>query len=329
MDWSKGFSASYVLMTVNPTTWEDEQEYPIIEGSVDSDISADLLVSADVVMDQPIGEKWVRVYLIATQNGGAERVPIFTGLTSEPSRKIKGKTTTYNMSCYSVLKPAADRLVPLGYYAQAGSEGAAVAASLLKECGLRVTYTPGGAYLPMAIIAEAGETYLTMVQRIVNALGWRVKIDGKGRVDICPYDSKVVADFSTSTDMLEPEVTDEQDWYSCPNVLRVTCDNYSVTVKDEDPNSPLSIPRRGREIWKAESVNSVADLGQYALARLKELQSPARSLDYTRRFDPNVMPGDVVRISYPAQDINGVFRVASQSIDLEYGARTKEVAYEA
>ena len=76
-------------------------------------------------------------------------------------------------------------------------------------------------------------------------------------------------------------------------------------------------------------MNSVADLGQYALARLKELQSPARSLDYTRRFNPNVMPGDVVRISYPAQDINGLFRVASQSIDLEYGARTKEVAYEA
>ena len=99
MDWSRGFSASYILMTVNPTTWEDKQEFPIIKGSVDSDISADLLVSADVTMDQPIGERWVRVYLIAVQNGGAERIPIFTGLTSEPSKKIKGNITTYNMSC--------------------------------------------------------------------------------------------------------------------------------------------------------------------------------------------------------------------------------------
>ena len=31
MDWSKGFSASYIMMQVNPQTWEDEGEIPLAE----------------------------------------------------------------------------------------------------------------------------------------------------------------------------------------------------------------------------------------------------------------------------------------------------------
>ena len=41
MDWSKGFSASYIMMQVNPQTWEDEGEIPITGGKIDRDILSD------------------------------------------------------------------------------------------------------------------------------------------------------------------------------------------------------------------------------------------------------------------------------------------------
>ena len=67
-------------------------------------------------------------------------------------------------------------------------------------------------------------------------------------------------------------------------------------------------------------------LGEYGMRRLKEMQKPARSLEYTRRFQPDVSINDLVSIIYPKQNIGDVFRVQSQSIDLSYGASVKEEA---
>ena len=67
-------------------------------------------------------------------------------------------------------------------------------------------------------------------------------------------------------------------------------------------------------------------LSSYALRRLKELQSPARIVEYDRRFDPNVKPGDLVRINHPEIGVNGTFRIQEQKIELTYGAKTSETA---
>ena len=108
-------------------------------------------------------------------------------------------------------------------------------------------------------------------------------------------------------------------------MLRVTAGNYTTTIKDEN-----SIRDRGREVWADEKIDLISgmSLTAYAMSRLSELQSPSRELEYTRRFHPDVRPGDAIRITCPRQQINGIFRVQNQKIDLGYGARTEEVAHE-
>ena len=46
MDWSKGFSARYILTTVDPKTWTDQKEFEFTEGSIDRDSTSDLRESA-------------------------------------------------------------------------------------------------------------------------------------------------------------------------------------------------------------------------------------------------------------------------------------------
>ena len=114
--------------------------------------------------------------------------------------------------------------------------------------------------------------------------------------------------------------------WTIPNVLRVTLNGSAATARDDDPDSIYSTVNRGREVWQKEDAKLAAgeSLGEYAVRRLKELQSPSRKLSYTRRFQPDVGVNDLVSIIYPKQSIGDVFRVQSQSITLSHGAKVKE-----
>ena len=122
------------------------------------------------------------------------------------------------------------------------------------------------------------------------------------------------------------------DLYSCPNVYRATSGDVTGIARDEDPDSPLSIQNRGREVWKSESGVNLASnesVAQYARRMLKQAQQVRKSASYTRRYMPNVRPSDLIRMGYPAQGLTGVYVVQSQTIALEYGAATDEQIMEA
>ena len=331
MDWSKGFTAEYKLFKVDTSTWNDLEELPLISGSISRSMTDSLLESASIEVSEYIGETWVRVYLIARQGGDIVREPIFTGLASSPSRSLNGKRQTFDVDCYSVLKPAADKLVPLGYYIPRGQPGAPAVAALLKSAGVRATYQNIVGALDAHLVAEKGESVLTMAQAILAGIGCHLIISGHGEVTIAPFDGTVKATYgSLENDSVEPKITDTDDWYKCPNVLRVTAGSQTATVYDDDVESELSTVRRGREIWAEESVtlSDATALSAYTRARLKELQEYTRTISYDRRFAPDLKPGDVIRMSYPEHGIDSIFRISSQSIEMTHGARTSEEAYE-
>lgn len=329
MDWSKGFSASYIAMQVNPKTWEDEGEILITGGKIDRDIESALIESANIETTEDLGELWIRLYLVAKQGESAERVPLFTGLTSSPTRNLEGYNPSFSVDCFSVLTPCADRMLPRGWFAPKDGDGAEIIADLLSISGAEVETVKGGGTLTGAIVAESGETYLSMAHKVANAIGWQIRIDGRGKLHVEPFPSDTQASFDMDFDVIQPGIKDTRDWYSCPNVLRVTFESYAAIARDDDPESPLSTVNRGREIWAEESaqLSSSAPLAAYAQQRLKELQSPAREITYTRRFMPDLRPGDVVSINYPEARIDGTFRIKSQSIELGYGADTEETVY--
>ena len=90
MNWAKGYTSKYVARLVDRASFNDMEEIPIISGSISRDITSNLLESASIETHQRIDEQWERIYMIATQNGGSERIPLFTGLASTPARDING-----------------------------------------------------------------------------------------------------------------------------------------------------------------------------------------------------------------------------------------------
>lgn len=331
MNWAKGFGASYHAYAVNRDTWEDGEEIPLTGGTVSRDASTELVESATLDLTRSIGEIWIRVYLVAVQNGTSTRQALFTGLTSQPAKEREGRMVNYSADCFSVLKPAADVLLPLGWYALKGQDAAQIIKELLSPVPAPVHIQAESRYLDDHIVAESGETALSMARTIADAVGYQIRISGSGEIAISEYSTSPAVRFDELNDVLETEITETRDWYSCPNVLRVIGDGASATARDDDPESTLSTVSRGREIWAQESlsVSSGASLSEYAVKRLKELQKPSRILEYARRYDPQVMPGDVVEMAYPEVGLTGLYRVISQELELSYGCRTEEQVYEA
>ena len=331
MDWSKGYTASCYVKTVDPVTWSDAERINITGGTVsrsDGDLAE--AASLNFVNYDQTSERWIRVWMDVRQGGDSAHEALFTGLATSPTRDINGKLFTSSVDCYSVLKPAQDVLLPRGWFAPAGSSGAAIVAKLLAVTPAPKIVAESSPTLVAAYIAEEGESNLTMARKILDAINWRMRITGSGTISIEPKPTEPAAALdSLRYDSIEPELAVDYDWFSCPNVFRAVQGDDSAVAVDDDPDSIFSIASRGREIWMEDGNATLADsesLQAYAERRLREEQNVFYAATYDRRYHPEISVGDLIRLNYPAQKITGLFRVTSQSIDLAAGGRTSEEA---
>ncbi len=333
MNWNSGYSALYELKTVDPVSWLDTGSLDFTAGKINR-TDSDLIESADLTMTERIREGWIRVYLKARQTGSGARVPVFTGLAMTPQRDLDGRRESFPTECYSVLKPAEDTLTPRGYYVPAGAPGPQLVAELLSVGPAPVEYDEGGPDLLEPIVTEDSDTNLSTAWKVLDAIGWRIRISGLGVIRICPAATEPSARYDAfDRDAIEPKVTDSDDWYDCPNCLRVVSGDKYVEVRDEEPDSMLSIAARqaGRggtgEIWSQDSASSIGtgeSLSEYAFRKLKEAQSHAREIKYYRRYNPDLTIGDIVTLHYPGIGIDGDFRIQSQTLTLGHAIRTDE-----
>lgn len=329
MEWNKGFSASYYASEVDIRTWRDAGRFEITGGSI-SRTDDGLRNSADIscVNYSRDREVWVRVLMNVSQDGSApDHVALFTGLASAPDRDIHGTLITNSVRCNSVLKPCEDVLLPRGWYAPAGTKAEFVISNLLETTPAPVEFEGDTPNLKDSIVAEEGENHLTMTEKILVAIGWRMQILGDGTILCRPKATSDAMIFSPiDNDSIETELTDSYDWFSVPNVIRATTETNSVVYKDES-NSIVSVPSRGREIWFEETdcnLNDGESLESYAMRRLREEQNVNRTVSYTRRYHPDLYPSDRIELRYPTLGITGSFYIKSQSISIGYGAPVSE-----
>ena len=328
MDWSKGYSATYYMTRVDPITWRDIGRVNLTGGTISREPDG-LMESADIeCVGYEDGEQWVRVYLDARQTGSGTHEPLFTGLATSPDDEIDGTRVDNKLECYSVLKPAEDVLLLRGWYAGRGANGATVVRQLLSVSPAPIVCETGAPLLSESIIAEAGESRLSMAHKVMQAIDWRIRIDGDGTVHIEPKPTETSAVLDPLTnDVIEPGIKVSNDWYGCPNVFLAIEDDLTAIARDDSPDSALSTVNRGREVWMCEDGCDLADnetIAEYANRRLREEQQYEQTASYDRRYLPDVRPGDLIRMRYPSQGLDGVYQVSSQKIDLGYAARTSE-----
>ena len=328
MNWDAGFTASYHAYTVDPVTWRDQELFEIDSGTINR-TEAGLRESADIKsIDYDKGSDiYIRIYLDAYQDGDSDQTALFTGLVSAPEEEVDGAYTETSIQCYSVLKPAQDVLLERGWYAAKGFVGSEQIKRLLSVCPAPIDTQGESPRLSQHIIAEQGETHLSMVEKILDAINWALAIKGDGTITLSPKPEEPAAVFdSLRSDVITSKIKRTHDWFACPNVLRAISDGSSATAKDWD-DSELSIDKRGREVWKEETNVTLTDgetISAYAARRLKDLQSSSVKLQYSRIIQPDIYVSDLVRINYPAQDVSGVYVVEGQKISLDHCATVSE-----
>ena len=329
MNWNKGYSSKYYMTIVDATTWRDVDRINIISGKI-SRTESGLRESADVKCRNfdPDGEKWVRLYIDATQSGEIAHTPIFTGLAVSPQTDIDGVITEHPLQVYSVLKPAEDIRLLKGWYAPAEINGAEMVRMLLSVTPAPIRIDGISPTLTKAIVAEQNENNLTMADKILQVINWRIRIEGDGTIVLCPKATEASAIFDAAeNDSIEPKLTRKRDWFNCPNVYTASQGDLVAAARDDDPNSPLSTVTRGREVHDGDdspSLNSNEGIAEYARRKLKEAQAVGISYQYKRRYRPDLTVGDKVRLHYPKQNMDGVFLIKSQSIEIGYSAQTDE-----
>ena len=329
MDWSKGFSAAYYASIVDPATWRDVERFEITSGSI-SYTEDELRCSGTVgaVSYESGTENIIRVYLDARQIGADALVPLITGYATSPSKMFDGVLQTNSLDVYSVLTPVQDVLLERGWYAAAEIPGGALIKNLLAPTPAPVEIEEDSPALKEAIIAEDSETNLSMIEKILTAIDWRMRITGNGVIQILPKstDAEVTYD-PLEYDAIEPEIEVAYDWYQCPNCLRAISGDLTAVAKDESEDSIFSIPNRGREVWVEDAdadLNEGETIEAYALRRLKEEQSVATQAKYKRRFHPDLSVTDLVQLHYPKQGLEGLYKITSMSMELGYGCSVDE-----
>ena len=328
MNWDKGFTATYYAAEVDKRTWHDIRRFEITGGKV-SRTDNGLRNSADLECINYDGsrETWVRVWMDTRQEGDSAHEALFTGLACAPDRDINGTLISNTVKCYSVLQPCEDVLLPRGWYAPAGTSAETILRDLLSTTPAPMVTEGNTPALAESIVAEEGENHLTMAEKILAAIGWRMQLQGDGTILIRPVANDPVVLFDpVKNDCIETKVSDSYDWYTAPNVFRAVTDTKTVTFRDES-EGPLSIPTRGREIWAEETsckLNDGESLESYAERRLREKQQVSRVVGYTRRYTPGIYPSDIVELRYPQLDVMGSFYIKTQTISVKAGAPVSE-----
>ena len=240
---------------------------------------------------------------------------------------MNGVIETSAVECYSVLKPASDIYLLRGWYAPAGVQGGKVIKDLLSDLPAPIEVADNSPALSSSIIAEDAETKLSMVEKVLTAINWRLRLTGDGRLHVEPKPLEAIATFDPlEYDVLETEIHVASDWFSAPNVYMAIDNDITAIARDDSIKSELSTVNRGREVW-AQGTANLADnqtIEQYAKEMLKQAQTVKQSATYNRRFMPDILPSDIVRMRYPKQGVDGLYTVKSQSITLSYNATTNE-----
>lgn len=342
-NWQSSMQQTFEYYTVDPGTWKDVKKInSVISSTINRDSDSDTLGSATLEVTEPLGETYIRIYLITLQNGVEERHPLGTYLAQTPSNTFNGKYNKYSLDAYTPLLELKEKLPPIGYTIPKGKNIMKYVCDLTDDhMRAPVVTTERPDTLQYDFVANSSDTWAKYINDLVGSMNYSVNLDELGRVIFQPKQNaesmQAMWTFDDSnSSILYPEITLDNDIYGIPNVVEVVYSNgnmvfYSKAVNN-DPNSTLSVQNRGREIMYRDTnpnligLVSQAQVDRYAKQLLSNLSSVECSVSYTHGYCP-VRVGDCVRLNYKKAGIEDVkAKVISQSISCVPGCPVTEKA---
>lgn len=256
--------------------------------------------SVDDPAEIPIDYLSHRMQAIYDPGTGDEPWPVGVWLFTSPKESFEDGFVRREVSMQTKLIVPSEATVDMGFAVPAGANIIDTVVDLLRGTGEeRIAVTPSDAVMPSQRIFEEGESVLTVINELLSEVAgyWALWCDGNGLFRVEPY--VLPADRPTAyvfpTGEGAPSIHSDgwarvQDMSSVPNVCKVLVEGTDDTpaiegfASNTDPDSPFSIPNRGREI--VLTVTGVEVAGQaeadlLAERRLLDSMSPIGKLSVT------------------------------------------------
>lgn len=343
IDWTKSMRQSFEYYTVDPYTWRDRDLLKTITAcTIDRDESSSTLGSASIDMTESLNECYVRVYLVANQNGETDKYSLGTFLVQTPSVSFNGRVQSITADAYTPLIELKEKKPPIGYTVRKKTNIVNLVTSLCKE-NMRapVIATNSSSTASRDFVAGVDDTWLEFLADLLHSAEFSFDLDTRGNVSFSPQqDVASLQPIWTYNDgnssILYPDISINRDLYSIPNVVEVLYSGDSTTLfaraVNDDPNSLISTVGRGREIiYRVSNLSLLGTptqgfLNTYAKQLLRNMSAVEYSLTYSHGYCP-VRIGDCVRLNYPAAGLQNVkAKVVSQSITCKPGTPVSETA---
>ena len=342
-DWTKSMQQTFEYYIVNPATWKDVRRINNVKsGSITRDLGVETLGSATFDIEEPLGECYIRVYLITIQNGAKDKYPLGTYLIQTPSSKFDGKNKIVSVDAYTPLLELKENPPPIGYSVLKDTNIMEIAYKITKEqARAPVVAAACTETLFSDFVANTDDTWMTFLNDLMANAKYTFTLDELGRILFSPKQDMAslqpVWTFDDSnSSILYPEINMDYDLYGIPNVVEVIYSSddrcYYSRVVNDDSNSPTSTVSRGREIIHRVTEPILygnptdEQVNEYAVRLLRSLSSIEYTVNYSHGYCP-VKIGDCVRLNYSKAGLNGIkAKVISQSIKCEPGCPVSEKA---
>lgn len=293
---------------------------PTLRMQEDADIKTALSgVFAPVATDvrgREISVDWQRDELepVLILDGIEHALGVYMPATVTPS-KVNGLETV-QIESYDRGWRVRDNYAETMPYFPAGTNYITAVETLLTACGISQVYsTP-----TEAVLAEdredwpIGTSSLTIINQLLAEINYKsLWFNAEGAAILEPAavplaeNIQHTLDADRIQDLILPKISRETDVYSAPNVFLCVCSNIYktapmvATAENTNPQSPLSIPRRGRRIVQVVQVDNIASQEELQ-ATADRLRNESMITGETVRISTALLPGygvgDVVALHY-------------------------------
>lgn len=207
---------------------------------------------------------------------------------------------------------------------------------LLVSAGIAlVLKTPTAAVIGTDRTWEAGTSCLAIINELLAEINYdQLWFDENGFARLSPFvrasaeNIAHVLDGSDVRSMILPEYTDELDIYAAANVFICVVSSPDreeplvATAVNDNPASPLSVPRRGRRIHRYVKINDIAsqeDLDAYAQRLCWESMAFGETISLSTALKTGWGVNDVVALK--VSDRSGIYLSTGWKMELAAGGK--------
>ncbi len=290
-------------------------------------------LSGEFIRDDVLDWLTDRIRPVLLLNGQRHELGVYLPATVIPAKSESRESVS--IEAYDLCWQVRDTKAENSVYFAAGTNYLDAVKQLLTIAGITlVQAVPNTAVLTEAREGwDIGESYLTIINELLSEINYNPLWFSPQGIAILepasiPSAEKIdhTLDSSNVASLLRPQLQQETDIYSAPNVFICVVSNPDkdgpmvAVAENTNPQSPLSIMRRGRRIAQTYRLNNIAsqeELEAYAARLRNESMFTGEIISVETALLPGYGVGDVTALHFG--EINSICIERAWEMELQTG----------